>query len=54
MREPTRVVPAFLTDQATKRKTVTDTPGDSGNSIPALRDRVTLLEEILSTRVHDT
>ena len=54
MRLKSRVNPQFLNEQATRRKTTSDTPGDSQKSIPALRDRVTLLEEILSTREVDT
>jgi len=50
MRQPTRISPVFLNEQATRRNTVATTPGDSQNSVPALRERVTLLEEILSTR----
>ena len=53
MRQPTRIVPAFLTSQIAKRKDISETPGDSQNSIPALRARVTLLEEILSTRRYE-
>lgn len=50
MRQTSRVNPAFMQAQRDKRVVVKDTPPNDQNSIPALRDRVTLLEEILSTR----
>jgi len=50
MRKQSRVDAQFLEEQKVRREAVSTTPGDSQNSIPALRDRVTLLEEILSTR----
>ena len=54
MRKNSRINDQYLIDQGTKRKTADDTPGNSQNSTPALRDRVTLIEEILSLRTHNT
>ena len=51
-REQSRIKVNYLQEQAAKRKALAEIPGDSSNSIPALRDRVTVLEEILSLRVH--
>jgi len=50
MRQNTRVDPAFMQAQKDKRVVVDDTPPNDQNSVPALRDRVTILEEILSVR----
>jgi len=54
MRKPTRIVPQFLSEQATRRKDISSAPGDSQNSVPALRTRVTVLEEILAVRTAET
>ena len=53
MRLQSRIKPQFLIDQATRRKDIAETPGDSQNSVPALRTRVTVLEEILAVRPLD-
>ena len=54
MREQSRVDPVFMADQAVRRKDIASAPGDSQNSVPALRDRVTILEEILAVRTAGT
>ena len=54
MRLQSRVKQQFLIDQATRRKDISSAPGDSQNSIPALRTRVTVLEEILAVRTAET
>ena len=54
MREQSRVNPIFMSDQLMRRKDIASAPGDSQNSIPALRDRVTILEEILAVRTAGT
>ena len=50
MREASRVSPEFLQDQQTRRTGLNDSDPNSQNSIPALRDRVTVLERLLSVR----
>ena len=54
MRKPSRISPAYVAAQNTKRTEIKDTPGGSNNSVTSLRDRVTKLEEVLSLRVHNT
>ena len=47
MREPTRIVPQFLMDQATRRKDIASAPAQAGG-LPALNERVELIETILA------
>jgi len=49
-REISRVNPQFLQEQKNRRDTLASTPGNSGNSVPELRDRLTVVEEIVSIR----
>ena len=49
-RKQTRVDPQFLADQKQRRDTLAGTPGNSGNSVPELRERLTVVEEIMAIR----
>ena len=49
MREQSRISPAFIADQEAKRKTTEDGTNNE-NSVPALRDRVNRLEELLAVK----
>ena len=46
-RRNSRINPAFLTEQATKRKSLSTAPSQAGG-LPAVNDRVQVIEEILS------
>ena len=50
MRKPTRVDPAFMQSQADKRVALDTSDPNAQNSVPELRDRVTVLEELLAVR----
>ena len=52
MREPTRIVPQFLSEQAARRKDIADAPGQAGG-LPALNERVELIETILAIHAPD-
>jgi len=52
MRKPSRINPQHLVDQKTKRKHLVDQGPDYGNNVPELRERVTVLEEIVGIRPH--
>jgi len=49
MRKPTRINPTFLENQKTKRDE-TESGSNNENSVPALRDRVNRLEELLTVK----
>lgn len=53
-RPTTRIDRQFLIDQKDKRENLRNLPGSSGNSIPELRSRLTVVEEILSLRQHNS
>jgi len=48
--KPSRVDSQFLDDQKTRRVGLNDSDPTSHNSVPALRDRVTVVERLLSIR----
>ena len=52
MRKPTRIVPQFLSEQATRRKDIASAPGQAGG-LPALNERVELIETILAIHAPD-
>jgi len=53
MREPTRIDPIFVEEQKVRREVLKDEPGQAGG-LPALKDRVEHLEEILALRIPNT
>ena len=49
-RKTSRVNPQFLQNQTIKRTELSDLPPGSGNSVPQLRERLTIVEEIIAIR----
>ena len=50
MRKSSRVSPTFVEAQKQKRKVLEETPSGNQNNVPALRDRLTVVEEIVAIR----
>ena len=52
MRKPTRIVPQFLSEQATRRKDIASAPAQAGG-LPALNERVAQIQTILAIHAPD-
>ena len=50
MRKQTRVNAQFIEQQKLKRKNLAESDSGSENSVPALRNRLTVVEEIIAIR----
>jgi len=49
-RKQSRIVPTFVADQKVRRTGLESSDPSSQNSVPDLRDRVTVVERLLSIR----